>query len=99
MPLRLETFPTQRLAHLHAIYDGVPVGLCFLDPDLRYISVNKRLAEMNNLPVARHLGRTFREVLPDGRRSSIPTFNAPSPGESIIGVETPHPGPRQSDQD
>jgi PAS domain S-box-containing protein len=64
MPLRLEALPTQRLAQLHAIYDGVPVGLCFLDRNLRYVSVNKRLAEMYNVPVANHLGRTFAEVLP-----------------------------------
>src|ERR1700733_7383371 len=30
LPLRLEALPTQRLAQLNAIYDGVPVGLCYL---------------------------------------------------------------------
>ncbi len=64
LPLRLEGLPTLRLAQLNAIYDGVPVGLCFLDRNLRYVSVNKRMAEMNNLPVASHLGRYFAEVLP-----------------------------------
>ncbi len=64
LPLRLEALPTQRLAQLNAIYDGVPVGLCFLDRNLRYVSVNKRMAEMNNLPVASHLGRYFAEVVP-----------------------------------
>jgi PAS domain S-box-containing protein len=98
MPLRLEAFPTQRLAHLHAIYDGAPVGLCFLDRDLRYISVNKRLAEMHNLPVARHLGRPFREVHPGLYRQFEPYLHRALEGEAITGIEAPYPGPDESDQ-
>ncbi|WP_158943711.1 EAL domain-containing protein [Granulicella sp. S190] len=64
LPLRLEALPTQRLAQLNAIYDGVPVGLCFVDCNLRYVSVNKRLAEMHHIPVAAHLGRYISEVMP-----------------------------------
>jgi len=36
----LEALPTLRLAQLQAIYDGAPVGLCMLDHDLRYVSIN-----------------------------------------------------------
>ena len=54
----------QRLAQLEAIYDGIPVGLCFLDPSLRFLSVNRCLTEMTRLSVAEHLGRTVQEVLP-----------------------------------
>ena len=43
--------PGQRLSHLQALYDGAPVGLAFLSPDLRYISVNQQLAEMDGAPV------------------------------------------------
>ena len=39
----LEALPTQRLAQLQAIYDGAPVGLCFLDLNCRYVSINKKL--------------------------------------------------------
>ena len=62
-PLSFEALPAQRFAQLNAIYDGVPVGLCFIDRNLRYVSVNKRLAEIHNLPVASHLGRHISEVL------------------------------------
>jgi PAS domain S-box-containing protein len=65
LPLRLEALPTQRLAQLNAIYDGAPVGLCFLDRNLRFVSLNKRLAEIHNLPVAAHLGRPIAEIIPD----------------------------------
>jgi PAS domain S-box-containing protein len=62
--MSLEAPPAQRLAQLQAIYDGAPVGLCFLDRDLRYVSLNKRLAEMNGVPAAEHLGKTVAEVIP-----------------------------------
>ena len=60
-----EPFSTQPHAQLQAIYDGVPVGLCFLDRDLRHISVNRHLAVLNGIPAEAHLGRTVREMAPE----------------------------------
>ena len=60
----LEALPAQRLAQLQAIYDGAPVGLCFLDLNHRYVSINKKLADMNGAPVAAYLGRTVEEMIP-----------------------------------
>jgi EAL domain-containing protein (putative c-di-GMP-specific phosphodiesterase class I) len=37
--LQLEARPAERRAQLQAIYDGAPVGLCFLDRSLRYGSL------------------------------------------------------------
>ncbi|MED5618152.1 PAS domain-containing hybrid sensor histidine kinase/response regulator [Ideonella sp. BN130291] len=50
---------------LESIYETAPVGLGVLDTELRFVRVNQRLAEMNGLPVAAHIGRTVRELLPD----------------------------------
>jgi PAS domain S-box-containing protein len=96
MPLRLEALPTQRLAQLHAIYDGAPVGLCFLDRNLRYISVNKRLAEMHSIPVAKHLGRPFPEVHPNLYQQFELYLRRALEGEAISGIEVPYHGPTQS---
>ena len=49
---------------IEAIYSTAPVGLCVLDTELRYIRVNKLLAEMNGLSIEDHLGKTVREVVP-----------------------------------
>ncbi len=57
--------PAQRLAQLQAVYDGAPVGLAFLDRELRYVSLNQKLAVMNGLPVEEHLTRSLEEVLPE----------------------------------
>jgi len=60
-----EGLPSQRLAQLQAVYDGAPVGLAFLDRDLKYININRRLAEMHGLSIEDHYGKTIAEVIPE----------------------------------
>jgi PAS domain S-box-containing protein len=93
-----EALPTQRLAQLHAIYDGVPVGLCFLDRNLRYVSVNKRLAEINRVPVSLHLGRTVAEVVPHLFPEFESYLRRALEGEAITGLEIREQKPGQPDQ-
>ena len=93
LPLRLEALPTQRLAQLNAIYDGVPVGLCFIDRNLRYVSVNKRLAEMHHIPVAAHLGRYISEVMPTVFPLCEPYLLRALNGEASTGLEICYPDP------
>jgi PAS domain S-box-containing protein len=93
MPLSHEALPTQRLAQLHAIYDGVPVGLCFLDRNLRYVSINKRLAEINRIPVGLHLGRTVAEVIPHLFPKFESYLHRALSGEPITGLEIQEPQP------
>jgi PAS domain S-box-containing protein len=54
----------RQLSYVEAIYATAPVGLCFVDTDLTYLSINERLAESNGKSVEEHLGRTVREVIP-----------------------------------
>jgi PAS domain S-box-containing protein len=95
LPLRLEALPTQRLAQLNAIYDGVPVGLCYLDRNLRFVSVNKRLAEMHNLPVASHLGRHIAEVIPEKFAQCELYLLRALDGISHTGLEISYPDPHR----
>ncbi len=98
MPLRLEALPTQRLAHLQAIYDGAPIGLCFLDRNLRYVSINRQLARINDLPVSNHLGRSISEVLPDWYTDLEPYLRRALGGEAVANVESSPPGAHKSGQ-
>ncbi|HYE37525.1 PAS domain S-box protein [Methylocaldum sp.] len=50
---------------LDTLHMAAPVGLAFLDPQLRYVRVNEALAEMHGLPVADHLGRSLQEIVPE----------------------------------
>lgn len=60
-----EGLPSQRLAQLQAVYDGAPVGLAFVDRNLKYININRRLAEMHRLSIEDHYGKTLAEVIPE----------------------------------
>lgn len=60
-----EGLPSQRLAQLQAVYDGAPVGLGFIDRNLKYININRRLAELHGLSIEDHYGKTLPEVIPD----------------------------------
>ena len=50
---------------LDAIFERAPVGLAVYDLELRYVRINDRMAEINGLPAAEHIGRTAGEILPD----------------------------------
>ncbi|MFY2557169.1 PAS domain-containing sensor histidine kinase [Corallococcus terminator] len=57
--------PEQSRFFLETMVAGAPVGLAFVDLELRFIHVNDALAEMNGLPREAHLGRKVRDVVPD----------------------------------
>ncbi len=61
---RSEQLARDRHSQLQAIYATAPVGLSFTDAALRYVQINRRMADLNGLPPEEHLGRTIREVLP-----------------------------------
>jgi PAS domain S-box-containing protein len=52
-------------AVLDAIFEGAPLGIGLWDRDLRFVRVNRRLAEINGLSPQAHLGRMPHEILPD----------------------------------
>jgi len=55
----------RQIGEIEAIYTSAPIGLCFLDTDLRYVRVNDRLAEINGIPAAEHIGKSIEELLPE----------------------------------
>jgi PAS domain S-box-containing protein len=91
LPANLEALPMQRLAQLQAIYDGAPVGLCFLDTQMRYININRRLAEMNGTPIADHIGRRVSDLHPDLYQIAAPYIRRALQGESQSGMEVTSP--------
>jgi signal transduction histidine kinase len=52
------------LALLDSMLANAPIGFAFFDRKTRYVRVNQFLAEMDTLPISRHLGRTVDEVFP-----------------------------------
>jgi PAS domain S-box-containing protein len=87
----LESLPAQRLAQLQAIYSGAPVGLCFIDKDLRYVSLNQQLADQNGASVAAHIGRKVQELIPELFPRVHPLLLRALHGEAISDVEVSKP--------
>jgi len=87
-----------QLAEITFYYDNAPIGLAVLDADLRFVRVNKQLAEINGVPAADHIGRTVEEVVPDlaaqGRNlaASILATGAPVTEIELSGETAAQPG-------
>jgi formate hydrogenlyase transcriptional activator len=46
-----------------AYFNSPAVGVCILDSNLRYLAINRKLAEIHGMPADQNLGKTVREVL------------------------------------
>jgi PAS domain S-box-containing protein len=56
------------------VYEQAPLGLAVLDRDLRFIRVNKLLAEFNGASNEEHVGKTISEIVPDLAPEAIRPF-------------------------
>jgi PAS domain S-box-containing protein len=52
-------------AILDALLTNAPIGFALIDPDLRFLIVNRHLAEINARSVDEHLGKTPMELFPE----------------------------------
>jgi PAS domain S-box-containing protein len=92
----------RRLDELEAVYATAPVGLAVLTPDLRYLRINERLAEINGVPAAAHIGRTIREILPnladqaEALARRILESGEPAPTVEFTGETPAQPGVRRT---
>lgn len=86
----------QQLSEIEAIYQSAPIGLNVLDSDLRFVRINQRLADINGLPVAAHLGRSVRELFPE-LADTIEQLLRPilETGEPLLNVEVRGETPAQ----
>jgi len=73
---------------LGAYFSASQVGLCILDADLRYLAINRTLAEMNGIPAEAHLGKSVREVLGDFAEVVEPQFQRVlATGQPVLNLE------------
>jgi PAS domain S-box-containing protein len=50
---------------LDALFNASPVGIAIFDPALRFLKINRSLAEMNGATIEEHWGRSLGEIVPD----------------------------------
>lgn len=72
---------------IETIYATAPIGLTVLDKDLRYVRINERMAEINGIAAADHLGKSVRELLPGLADQAESALRRVFAGEEIIGLE------------
>lgn len=79
----------RHFAELDTIYRTAPVGLGLTDQNLRFLSVNETLAEIDGVSVADHIGRTLAEVLPKPLAEKLePLYRRVLEiGEPLLGLE------------
>jgi len=57
--------PLSHAAEIDALYASDTVGLTLISRDMRFVRINRALAETNGLPPEDHVGRHVAEVVPD----------------------------------
>jgi PAS domain S-box-containing protein len=62
--VRHEAEQSETLALLDSLLATAPIGLAFVDRQLRYVRVNRMLADIHGMSLEEMLARTVREVLP-----------------------------------
>ncbi len=62
---RLTALSQQRLTELEELYDITPQAMGLISADLTFLRVNKRLATINGLSVAGHLGAKLEDIIPE----------------------------------
>lgn len=59
---------------LECLMKSAPIGVAFLDRDMKYEYINPVLAEMNGKTPEQHLGKTVQEILPSNYHLLLPTL-------------------------
>ncbi len=104
---QLELLVAERTAELAAskallenVYASAPVGLSFVDLDLRIVMINEYLAAINDKPVSDHIGHPFGDVIrdPEVRLEVERDYrHVLATGEAISGIELKGTAPDDPD--
>jgi sigma-B regulation protein RsbU (phosphoserine phosphatase) len=85
-------------AFLQLLVRRAPIGIGLLDTQLRFVLINERLAEINGVPAADHVGRTPADIVPDVADAAMATLRAvletgePVTDLELRGITPAHPG-------
>lgn len=79
---------SQSFALIDSLLEAAPLGICFFDREMRYIRINRVLAELNGLSAEQHLGQDFQQLLPETAAKFAPLIQQVlETGEPIINLE------------
>ena len=79
---------SESFALIDSLLEASPLGICFLDREMRYIRINQVLAELNGLSAEQHLGQDFRQLLPESAAQLAPVIQQVlETGQPLLNVE------------
>ena len=94
---RLHDTASKSLGLLDTLFTTAPVGLGFVDNELRFVRINDALAAMNGVPIEEHLGKTIHEVLGPFAEQVAPMYRRaleerrPVLAQETVGFTPGHP--------
>ncbi|AFY71022.1 multi-sensor hybrid histidine kinase [Thalassoporum mexicanum PCC 7367] len=97
---RLQEAVQVKQAEMDAFFATAPVGMAVVDRNLRYLSINEPMAELNGVSVVGSIGKTVAQVLPsiapeiEARYRSV--FDS---GQPIVNLEMSSRVPSRSTQE
>jgi PAS domain S-box-containing protein len=78
----------QAVELIDSIAAPCPIGFCIIDREFRYLRVNEKLAALNGLSVAEHIGKRMRDVLCETSWLEVqPYVERAMSGEAVSDVE------------
>jgi PAS domain S-box-containing protein len=87
------------LAQMEGLIANAPIGITFMDRNLRYVRINEAMADFNGLPVAAHLEHSMDEVLPHLVPLVGPYLHQVlATGEPLLNVEISGRTPNRGDE-
>ena len=77
----------RQLASFAEIYEYVPVALCVLDAQLRFVSLNRRMSLLTGRPAEEDFGRRLEDATPGVAAQLEPHLRRALDGEKVADVE------------
>jgi len=85
---RVEHLLQEQYLELENLYHSLPIGLCVIDRQFRFLKINDRLAAINGRSAVEHLGRSVYEMVPDVANSLEPLYRQVfNTGEAVCNIE------------
>ena len=76
----------KNLAEIEDLYRVSPQAMALIDPELRFVRVNQRMAEIDGIPIEEHVGRKVEEVVPQlAEELCGPVLSVLKTGEAVLG--------------
>lgn len=76
------------IGSMDGLLGDAPMGFAVLDHELRYLRVNRALAELSGIPVEDHAGRKLGDIVPEFAELAGPSLlHVLKTGQAIDGVE------------